>query len=273
MKILDFSAEAIGDALVQRQEIEGAVWDRTSAVQTALSAARLRLTRTAERCQQRKVLTNEEYYGGGRKEEAINDRIASSRFADAVVTRNHYGCLVLNAARTLFIDVDVLSPEDASHPGRGSEPWRRMFDDLSLVLADEKSGGFRIYRTSAGFRVLATAHEFAPASSSAKRLMEVAGADAAFVKLCRIQNSFRARLTPKPWRCGARRPPNDFPRHSPTEQHRFAEWLSQYERACLNHATCRYLGHIGPTNTHERIEPLIEFHDRQTRALEALPLA
>lgn len=246
----------------------------------AVSQASARLAAAARHARQHKAITDAVYYGGPGEpiEEPVPDARSRSS-VDAVLTRNHYGCVVLNAAHALFIDVDVLTPSPCEASGADvgcggeSELWRKTFDDLSLVLADEKSEGFRIYQTAAGFRILATAHEFEPCSASAQRLMETVGADAAFVKLCRIQKSFRARLTPKPWRCGSRRPPNLFPRVSVDEQRRFANWLTQYERACRHHATCRYLGHIGLQRTDQRIAPVIEFHDRETRALKSLPLA
>jgi hypothetical protein len=103
--------------------------------------------------------------------------------------------------------------------------------------------------------------------------MHAAGADAVFMNLCSVQQNFRARLTPKPWRCGMHRPPNLFPRQTIAEQRLFADWLSQYEQACRDRATCHFLEHVGRTAVHDRLAPIIDFHDRETRALEALPLA
>jgi hypothetical protein len=103
--------------------------------------------------------------------------------------------------------------------------------------------------------------------------MNAVGADSDFVSLCRIQNSFRARLTPKPWRCGSRRPPNMFPRQAAEARWRFSRWLSQYENACRDRATCRFLEHVGPAAVHDRIAPIVELHDRVTKAHIDLPLA
>jgi hypothetical protein len=264
-----------GVAASVRQQFPG------RSTRAAQSAARARLAVAAKRAHRHNAITNEAYYGGPGspvEEESIHE-ITCGAPLDAVLTRNHYGCLVLNAAHALFIDVDVFTPSPCEpndavlDSACRSELWRKTLDDLRIVLADEKNDGFRIYRTAAGYRILTTANEFEPRSGAAQRLMEAAGADAAFVKLCRIQKSFRARLTPKPWRCGSRRPPNFFPRESADEQRRFADWLSQYERACRNHATCRYLGQIGRTRVHKRIVPIVKLHDRETKALEALPLA
>jgi hypothetical protein len=207
-------------------------------------------------------LTNEEYYGGGRREDAIRD-ITSRGSLAAVVTRNHYGCAILNATNTLFIDVDVSTPDRIESTG----------NDLRIVLQSEEGRGFRIYRTAAGFRILATSHQFAPDSPHARKLMATAGADTAFVELCGIQNSFRARLSPKPWRCGAPRPPHAFPRRSAFEQQRFSEWLSSYERASRHYATCQFLGQVGSNRIHREITSIVDFHDRETKAFEPLPLA
>jgi hypothetical protein len=251
-------------ALGQRQNSDAAA---------ALSAARARLKAVALHCQE-KSPPHAPYYGSGYEEEPIR----SAHLWGAVMTRNHYGSLILNAAHTLFIDVDVAQSRrtlrrDNAHRDHWPAPWPTMFDDLQTVLTSERKQGFRIYRTAAGFRILATAQQFEPGSYESKRLMSIVCADAAFVDLCRIQKSFRARLTPKPWRCGARRPPNVYPRTSADEQRRFTQWLWQYERACRDRATCQYLGHVGPQTTHDCIGPIIELHDRETKAFERLPLA
>ncbi len=243
-----------------------------------VSAAQTRLARATERHRQQRTLTNHHYYGHAQRPEEIILGFSSADLFDAKVTRNHYGSLVLNATRALFIDVDVVEPGRLSRAvnvfrGRRRGPWRRTLDDLRTVLTSEREEGFRIYRTAAGFRVLATIHEFAPASEQSQRLMKAAGADTAFTYLCRIQNSFRARLTPKPWRCGAPQPPNCFPRSSSDEQRCFADWVAEYELACRDHATCQFLEHVGSEEAHQRIQSIVEVHDRETKAFESLPLA
>jgi hypothetical protein len=214
---------------------------------------------------------------GEKREERVDD-LACIHSLDAIVTRNHYGSIVLNAHHALFIDVDVAEEENPprdteEYGGRNRVPWQTMFDDLCTVLNNEARIGFRIYRTAAGFRILATTHEFEPDSETVKYLMSSVGADDAFVRLCGAQKTFRARLSPKPWRCGTTRPPNEFPRASAEEEQRFAEWLAHYCRACRNYATCQFLGRIGPAETHARVAPIIELHDRETKAFQSLDLA
>ena len=246
----------------------------------ALDAARARLAASHAQYQLHKGPRNAIYYPPRRmhaKEQALND-LAGIGSLDAVITRNHYGSVVLNAHHALFIDVDMpdtsQSPRHASefrHPTSG--PWQSTFDDLCTVLAGERDKGFRIYRTAAGFRILATTHEFQPGSEFTSELMTSLGADDAFIRLCGDQQTFRARLTPKPWRCGATQPPNHFPRETAEEESLFADWLAQYERACRDRATCQFLETVGPAEAHDRVAPIVEFHDRETKAFQPLELA
>jgi hypothetical protein len=232
-----------------------------------ISTARARLKQAAERRQLRRELTSEYYQPGSEFEETIACA-STHRVFDAIVTRNYYGSLILNARRALFIDVDV----DTS----GASPvssWSETFDDLCSVLESERDEGFRIYRTAAGFRVLATAREFVAGSEKSEQLMNSVGADANFVELCGRQNNFRARLTPKPWRCGLARPPFVYPRITPEHERCFTNWLSQYENRSRERATCQFLAHIGSTRVHDCVAPIVEVHDRETKAQSDLPLA
>jgi hypothetical protein len=145
--------------------------------------------------------------------------------------------------------------------------------DIGTVLAQTTNDGFRLYRTAAGVRALCVTRPFDPRSVESRRLMRAVGADKAFIRLCSEQNSFRARLSPKPWRCGVRRPPGEYPRSLPNVEHGFADWLRRYDAACRNRATCRYLGSVGCRGVDERIAPLIAYHDRETKAFETLSLA
>ncbi|WP_148073657.1 hypothetical protein [Bythopirellula goksoeyrii] len=230
------------------------------------------------RSQQDKAPRSEIYYPIKRSAEETIDDPECNGPLDAIVTRNHYGSMVLNAYHALFIDVDMPGSSNPSRYGNSSRygvphEWQGVFNDLCTVLASERRTGFRVYRTAAGFRVLVTTQEFEPGSACANDLMRSVGADSQFVRFCDTQKTFRARLTPKPWRCGATEPPNQFPRRSAAERRSFSEWLEKYEVACRNLATCQFLKHVGPDETHNRISPIIELHDRATKSHEELQLA
>src|SRR5262245_9976010 len=97
---------------------------RTYGGDALVSASQARLIWAAKRRKKRDKRTTEEYYvPSGGLEETIECAL-TNRVFDAIVTRNHYGSLVLNARHALFIDIDV----DASAPAdpQGSI-WSEMF--------------------------------------------------------------------------------------------------------------------------------------------------
>jgi hypothetical protein len=127
--------------------------------------------------------------------------------------------------------------------------------------------------TKAGFRVLATDLILDPTSARARDLLSAFGADPRFIRLCGVQQGFRARLTPKPWRCGLRLPPGQHPREDAESRARFGEWLHGYEEASSRCATCRYLETIGRDHRPDAARAIVEEHDRASRADADLPLA
>ncbi len=133
--------------------------------------------------------------------------------------------------------------------------------------------GFRVYRTCAGMRLLATHDLFDPADAATMPLLESLGADPLYVKLCHAQQSFRARLTPKPYRCGSEVNRIRFPREDPQENEAFEKWKAGYEQSSQRYATCRYQGAMGNEILHPEAENIIALHDDLTRAHENLELA
>lgn len=196
---------------------------------------------------------------------------------EAIVTRNSYGAQVLNTARLLFLDIDL-------QPASLLQRLRRFFGSgqdnseeavlarLRVALTSYGRATFRIYRTASGFRVMAIDREFDPAGRDTQELMKATGTDPAFARLCTAQSCFRARLTPKPWRCGGPVPPSRHPR-SDDETAMFASWLAGYEKASAAYSTCRYIESIGNGRPRGSAGTMVELHDRFTRCNEPLPLA
>jgi hypothetical protein len=244
----------------------------------AQAHARQRLAAMEERLRRGEKLPPKYAYGRNPLREEIIDEIHDSdnRIA-AVITRNSYGALVLNAAHALFVDVDVPEPTLtdwlAALVGRRRDRAAERLAALRDVLRAQMGAGFRIYRTAGGFRVLATSPAFTPESSQTEVLLRAAAADPAFVQLCRLQRSFRARLTPKPWRLGLLPPPTTYPRDDADAQAAFDEWLADYTRASETRATCHFVESIGSELVHPSIAPVLRLHDEYTKARSALPLA
>lgn len=212
------------------------------------------------------------------REEILRELPDASGGLAAVVTRNVYGCEVLNTAQTLFIDVDLPPPTLGQRLGswlgrRAADPVEARVGELRRILEADRWRAGRIYRTAAGLRVLVTDQLFEPASAEAEQLMTSLGVDPAYLLLCRVQKSFRARLTPKPWRCGADRPPGRHPREDPKIRQEFERWRARYEAAAAQWATCDLVTEFGSGRMKDEVAPLLRLHDEATRCGSGLPLA
>jgi hypothetical protein len=276
-------AKATGECeSTDHRKLSLVVWGWGNEEDSARREASSRLARLIERIRRGESPPHHYLYGS----RPLREEILRSFVFDgnpeprAILTRNRYGALVLNTAGLLFLDVDVAP----SGPALGDR-IRKLF--WSKPSVEEDSGlaklrdalrrygraTFRLYRTAAGLRAIAVDREFDPAGREAQDLMKATGTDPAFVQLCLAQKSFRARLTPKPWRCHCPSPPSEHPRTEDDVQQRFAEWVRDYEAASSKYATCRFVETVGAGSAPPSAQELIAFHDRSTRADAALPLA
>jgi len=146
---------------------------------------------------------------------------------------------------------------------------RRLLDRF---VAAHPGWNVRLYRTPAGLRLLATHRPCEPADAEVGAFFSAVKADPVYVRMCLNQRCFRARLTAKPWRIGMpghlRPRPGVWP-VSPQGQTVRAAWVADYEARAASHAACRYLGSVGSGVIHERLQPVVELHDRESRALDA----
>jgi hypothetical protein len=96
-----------------------------------------------------------------------------------------------------------------------------------------------------------------------------------YLRLCIAQECFRARLTPKPWRCGLRQPGGGlrYPRENPQLEEEFRRWEKQYDAAVTKFAVCSFVKQVGSRNVHPDVESVMQYHDRVTRSESNLPLA
>jgi hypothetical protein len=204
--------------------------------------------------------------------------------AQAVITRNSYGCDVLNTDRVVFVDVDVPEADAGGMFGtlfggakkreaariRAEAEKIRQLEDWQHRHATE---AFRVYRTAAGLRYLLVSSLHAPDEPLVEDLLAHTGADDNYRRLCRQQKSFRARLTPKPWRCGVDKPPHRFPFVDDEQANAMKKWLIQYQTAAAEHAVCLHLMTLGAASVAPAVHPVLHEHDRLTRIESPLPLA
>jgi hypothetical protein len=176
----------------------------------------------------------------------VREEIIQTLSPEAVITRNVYGALVLNAARAMFIDVD------------GDD----RLDELRSWAGNHPELGVRIYRTAAGLRALVTNRTFEPKSDEATSLLAEAGSDPLYVRLCQIQESFRARLTPKPWRVGIRPSKVRWPFETPEQKASLQHWVGNYDMASQQASVCELVETVGPSAVAPEIQPILELHDK-----------
>ncbi len=165
------------------------------------------------------------------------------------------------------------TPSPTPAPAPSSDVTSAALERLRSFVASRPEWRVRVYRTYAGLRYLVTHATFSPTDAEVRSTLAALGADPQYIRLCQVQKSFRARLTPKPWRIGVRNPPVTFPFHGPDAEREMRNWEAQYDAASAGRATCRFVEEIGTGAEHPDIAPIRALHDEQTKATSGLPLA
>lgn len=218
------------------------------------------------RLREGKRLGEYEYRANDIREELIEEFHDDKNELVAAITRNRYGAMVLNSARILFVDIDVKPPSflDRVLSWFKRKPQDKSFflDKLRKFHQANPAMGMVIYETFAGLRIALTHQELPPADAHAEAILKELGNDELYKKLCKTQACYRARLTPKPWRCDAPRPPNGFPRDDGEEESAFREWLALYERKSRDYAVCIHLETLGADRACGAAKRILDIHDR-----------
>jgi hypothetical protein len=214
----------------------------------------------------------------------LREQIVQTIRPNAVVlTRNLYGAVVLNTSNAMFIDIDFA----AQNPTPSGSLLGRLFgrstaapgpQELAVQrirqwTSQRRDLGLRVYRTFAGLRCLVTTRTFDPKRSETIDLLRDVGSDPLYIRLCQAQARFRARLSPKPWRCGLRPPPVRYPWTRPQDELRFRQWQLTYEQSIQGYGVCTLLDRLGSTAVHSEIAPIIALHDQFACKQPAYPLA
>jgi hypothetical protein len=145
--------------------------------------------------------------------------------------------------------------------------YKRLVD----FVAAHPVWNIRLYRTPAGYRVLATHAPFEPRAEEVQQFFSAVAADPVYVRMCTNQNCFRARLTAKPWRIGINTHMRPRPGIWPVQPALVGirnEWIALYEARAAGFAACRYIESMGSGAVHASLQPVIDLHDRVSRAHE-----
>ena len=196
-------------------------------------------------------------------------------------TRNRYGAVVLNTADLMFIDIDVAPDQPLGifdaikglFGNKPEDPFVAAHKRIAAVAASRPEYTIRMYRTFAGFRCSVINKRIKPGTADSDALLSAFGSDPLYIRLCKNQESFRARLTPKFWRCDYTAPRGIFPFSTESEKQVYRNWERGYEQASNPYSTCVFVDQFGSDRAIADFRGLIELHDRDTRAESNLPLA
>lgn len=204
-------------------------------------------------------------YDAGIREEVLQ-RISK----DAVITRNRYGAEILNVTKLMFIDIDSYQPGILDFFATITRDWQKgkIVKRVSKLSKKYRELGFRVYETHNGIRVIVVGQDMDPRSDESDKMMVKFRADWLYRVLCRKQNCYRARLTPKPYRMRHRAHRVHWPRDA-EQQTALDEWLQTYNEKSQRYAVCKHIDTFGL----DRRDPLVDLHDRRTRSHENIRLA
>lgn len=190
-----------------------------------------------------------------------------------VVTRNRYGAEVLNSTSCVFVDIDepVFRLWQIFRRIRTRRERKdAILEFLARRFAKGDLGGFavRVYETHSGIRLILEGAPLDPKSRESVTLLRSFNADKLYALMCRKQNCYRARLTPKPHRIKMKPIRLTFPYEEGAIK-QIAAWAEEYDAKSAAFATCRLVQEIGSATG----SPAVRYHDERTKAASQLPLA
>ena len=148
-------------------------------------------------------------------------------------------------------------------------PEKRARARIDRFMQQHRDWLMRVYRTPAGFRLLAMHRTFDPAETAVTDCFAMLGADKVYARMCRNQQCFRARVSAKPWRIGIgehlRPRPGVWP-VAPDKLPLRERWVAQYEEAAKAYAACRFVEAIGSGAVDPKAQAVAQLHDALCRA-------
>jgi hypothetical protein len=193
--------------------------------------------------------------------EPVLREICYSGKHQGMITRNRYDCLILNTERLLIVDVDIGVPTDADSRDCPASCQVAISQQQAIVALETlveqfPKLGFRVYRTRNGLRYLCTTQEFHPLDPQSQRLMKSLYADPLYARLCKFQATFRARLTPKPWR---------VEEDEQVEEFTYDRITGMVLPSSSPYAVCHLIEIVGNSSILPEFELLVKTHDAYCR--------
>jgi len=162
-------------------------------------------------------------------------------------------------------------PEETSSRPAPSQAKIEALARVKSYVDSNPGVGFRIYETLLGLRLIATHQLYDPAGEASMEIFRALGCDELYMRLCRVQKCFRARLTPKPWRIGHSTP--HWRRPQPIPHPQDISWLEGYEARSRGYQACRFMEKTGLEAPDPVIEEVVRVHDEVCGVTAGLNLA
>ena len=175
----------------------------------------------------------------------------------------------------MFIDVDepFVNPpgffsrifsafnKKSEEPEQSDAVNQTLINNFKEFQKNKPDLSFRVYKTAAGFRLVVLNQLIDPLSTLSDDILKSLESDQLYQYLCKNQVCFRARLTPKPWRCEHKRPPNHFPRENDDQEQLFDQWLNEYEKKSTRYSVCTLIETLGDAPINPTVEKILKIHD------------
>lgn len=152
----------------------------------------------------------------------------------------------------------------------------RAMASVTKHLRAHPQWNLRAYRTPAGYRILAMHRTFDPREPAVAEFFETLRVDPAYSRMCRLQNCFRARVSPKPWRMGINAHMRPRPGVWPVREElmgRRNQWVEEYESRAREYSSCRYVDSFGSDKVDAKADSVRKLHDDMCRSDLDLPSA
>lgn len=194
----------------------------------------------------------------------IKEFIESEIDEKNIVTVCRYGALVLNSDQYSFYDLDDYSHSilDLFGAVRRMSKKQRIVHKFKQNISKypELGRSFRIYETCNGIRVIGKKY-LDPNASNFTRIMRALNVDFTYSTLCRKQNCYRARLTPKPFRMKIETIKIKSPLDCETSNYK--SWANMYRSESKAYSVVKLLETIGEDFASDKT---IQFHDQTANA-------
>lgn len=152
-------------------------------------------------------------------------------------------------------------------------PAQRALGKIRHFSQQHPDWHLRVYRTPNGYRILVMHQTFDPRGEQAQNLFQAISTDSCYVLMCKNQNCFRARISPKPWRIGVERLRQGI---WPIQQERIAQradWVQNYQQHAQNYASCRFVEQFGHQLSHPKAKRVQLLHDQYCKSDTQLEIA